>query len=232
MDNIIVGIATMASRIHSLEDTINSLLPQVDKIIVVQDSFKKELEYLDNDKIEVISTLDTNENKADGNKFYKVSEYDNVYYLTADDDLIYPPDYVKSIVDGIDKYDKKCIVSHHGRILKPNTNTYYFGASEKFMCLGDITVEKEIEFGGTGVMGFHTSEIKFNFNDIKFSRMADIEVGIWAKQNNTPIIVLKHNKNWLLHNSTKYDERVSIGMQDHPTETYQKIRLKDYQKIK
>jgi hypothetical protein len=55
---------------------------------------------------------------GDAIKFAKVHEtYTYDYYISADDDLYYPKDYVQSRIDRIEKYDRKVIVGTHGVIV-------------------------------------------------------------------------------------------------------------------
>lgn len=226
---IICSIATMSSRLLALKDTVNAILPQVDELIIVQDNYHRIPNWLKHDKITVISLYENS--KADGNKYYLADKYDDVYWLTLDDDLIPTPNYVEQIITGLNKYDDKAIVSFHGRIMKDNPISYYFDASQKYMCLKTEPNDVKIQFPGTGVTAIATKNIKFNFNNIKYPRMCDIELGIYAKQYNIPVIMLQHEQGIVTHNETKYDERLSIGMEDHPHETYQKIRLKDWLNI-
>jgi hypothetical protein len=114
-------------------------------------------DFLNNGKIEVYSSIDTGIDMGDAGKFYKVQEYDNSYYLSIDDDLIYPSDYVSNIINNLNKYNNDVIISHHGRTLKPDAKSYYNDAIIKLKCLNLVNNYQEVQFGGTGVMGFHTN---------------------------------------------------------------------------
>ena len=47
------------------------------------------------------------------NKMYWLGDFPG-YYATVDDDIIYPSNYIRELKAGIDRYDKKAIVSFHG----------------------------------------------------------------------------------------------------------------------
>ena len=85
--NKIIGIASLPERVECLRDTVNSLLPQVDKIIVGLNNYTKVPNFLNHPKIEAY-LLDNS--LGDAAKFYKVGDYKDSYYLSCDDDLIYP----------------------------------------------------------------------------------------------------------------------------------------------
>jgi glycosyltransferase involved in cell wall biosynthesis len=198
-DKIICGIATVKGREESLKDTVESIIEQVDKLIVYQNGYKNIFDFLRNDKIEVISSLDTGIDMGDAGKFYKVNEFKNCYYLSIDDDLIYPNDYVEAVVKKLKKYNNKIILSFHGRILDKNLNTYYNGHLEVFRCLDEVKYDKFIHFGGTGVMGFHTSVVNISFDYFEYPNMADIWIGLFARENNIPILCSSHNEKWIIH---------------------------------
>ena len=40
------------------------------------------------------------------------------YYLTVDDDIYYPPDYVETLVSAIDYYNGQCVCSFHGKLFR------------------------------------------------------------------------------------------------------------------
>lgn len=213
-EQVICGIATVLERKEALRDTVISILPQVHKLIVYQNGYKEKFGFLNNDKIEVISSLDTGINMGDAGKFYKINNFPNCYYISIDDDLIYPKNFVSNIIRALKKYDNKIIVTHHGRILKKNPKLdhldYYFDRLSVYRCLGEVPSENFVHFGGTGVMGFHTNIVKINFNYFQKPNMADIWMGLYARENNIPILVLPHKAGWIQYNDRKLDANKTI----------------------
>jgi hypothetical protein len=197
-DIIICGLATIESRKNNLEITVRSLINQVDKLYVYQNGYKETFDFLKHHKIEIISSLDTGIDMGDAGKFYTIDKHKNCYYLSCDDDIIYPSDYVKNILSNLKKYNNKVIVTHHGRKIKNNASSYYTNVEKGFRCLDEITDEQPIDFGGTGVMGMYVNLVKdLNFNYFKSPNMGDIWVGKYAKENKIPILILPHKKNWI-----------------------------------
>ncbi|MEB3884950.1 glycosyltransferase [Lyngbya sp. CCY1209] len=215
---IVCGMATLPQRQDALKDTVESILPQVDKLIVYQNGYKEKFDFLTHEKIEIVSSLDTKIDMGDAGKFYGLESYDNCYYFSIDDDLIYPSDYVATLLRTLKKYDHRVIVTCHGRILKPNPKSYYKDSKIMYRCLGNVESEEFVHFGGTGVMAFHTSTIKIDFKYFKTSNMADIWMGLYARDNNIPILVVPHKSGWILH-SDKFDLNTTI---------YEEHKNKDY----
>jgi hypothetical protein len=209
MELIICGVATIKGRENSLKETVTSIINQVDKLIVYQNGYKEIFDFLNNDKIEVYSSLETGIDMGDAGKFYTLSKCENSYYLSIDDDLIYPEDYVKNLITNLKKYDNKVIVSHHGRILTSDAKSYYKDAVVKYKCLDDVIAYDFVHFGGTGVMAFHTNLVKLKFEHFKTPNTADIWVGLFAQENNIPILVLPHNSGWIKY-SDKFNTNNTI----------------------
>ena len=175
---VIVAIATMKGREKYLVNTIKSLAPQCDQLRIYK-NHQRPVDYTDNAK------------------FFFLQEYDRpVYYLTCDDDIIYPDNYVKTMIDGINKQDG--IVTHHGRILKTKGLSYYRGRHKKFHCARWVNKTQRIHVGGSGVMGWRTDQ--FNPVDLykhEYQKMSDIIVSLEAAKKSVPITLLEHPKGFV-----------------------------------
>lgn len=173
---IVVGIATMKGREKQLEQAIKSLERQVDEIVIYDNSNLKD--------------------RADNGKFFPLRLYkEPIYFLSCDDDLIYPPDYAISMIDAIERH--KCIVAHHGRILKGKDLSYYIGhETVRFNSYNNSI--KELDVVGTGVCGFDTEYFNpVDLCDHKELRMSDIIFSLEAKKQGKKMLSLPHNTNWI-----------------------------------
>ena len=173
---IVVGMSTFAGREKAVERAMQSLVNQVDEIILYDN--------------------EVNPNLYDNGKVYGLKlQRKPCYYFTCDDDLIYPPNYVSGMITAIEKH--KTIVTHHGRILKALDVSYYRG-HKSFRCLDYNNFECLIDVPGTGVTAFRTDY--FNPKDLykaKDVKMSDIIFGLEAKKQGKKITVLKHSSNWI-----------------------------------
>ncbi len=194
MDKITFNIASIPSRKNELIKTVASIINQVDKVNVALNC------YSFNDTIDLkklypsVSFWKKDNTLGDAYKFAFVAIVDG-YYLTGDDDLIYPKTYVKDMIKAIDKYG---IVTHHSRSFNafPISN-YYHSATKRHRCLDEVKEIDTVQFGGTGVMGFHTKHFSPKFDIFKKSNMADIWVGIEVDRQGLPITVLPHLKDYI-----------------------------------
>lgn len=201
---ITCSLATMKEREESLKDTVKSLLPQVDKLNVYLHGYTTMPQFLKNDKIEVAFDLE----HGDHGDIDKLAWIDEVkgYHIICDDDLIYPPDYIREMVKAIDKYGKKAIVSFHGSVIYKLPIAQYYQDRGVYPCLGEVREDASVDLPGTGVMGYHSGIglDKADFRE-KIPNMLDIHLGIWAKENSIPVVVIAHKEGWI-----KHSEKVSM----------------------
>ena len=186
---IIVGMATTNKRARFAETAVESLVDQADEIIVYNNSNEAH-DYTDNAKFHALTLFN-----------------EPVYYFSCDDDILYPSDYVSTMVEAIERTGT--IVTHHGRELLGLDRNYYRG-HKGFRCLDENNTEQIIDVAGTGVTAFRTDY--FNPTEIYKAtdkRMSDLVFSLAAAQQGKQITILKHTKNWLK------DLRVPQGLSIH-----------------
>jgi len=198
----IFNIATY-NRDELLLKTIDSIYNQADVINIALNSHTEVPNNLIDSKIHCMIT---DNSKGDGFKFLKLNESDG-YYFTIDDDIIYPSNYSDYMIDGYNKYNEKHIITLHGRSFSGfPIKSYYRSPHLSFRCLGDVYSDNKVQFGGTGVMLFHTKLLKFDMSEIEHPNMADIWVSKIAKERGLDIICLQHKNDFL-----KYQYEVGVN---------------------
>lgn len=182
-------------RIDSLIRSLKSIYDQCDVINVCLNNHEGNIPaYLLSPKINL--TL-TDNSKGDAFKFLYLEESDG-YYLTIDDDLIYPPNYVDYMISKSKEYRDKKIITLHGRSFsKFPIQSYYRSATERYQCLGEVNKDTKVQFGGTGVMCFHTSLLKISINNFYYPNMADVWIGKFAQQSGVEIICVSHKVGYI-----------------------------------
>lgn len=167
---VVIAIATYGNR--DIKPTLNSLKNQGD-VIRIYNNEERDVDLTDN------------------GKFFFLQEYSEpIYYITCDDDIIYPPTYVQDIVNAINEH--RSIVTHHGRKLKPKTKSYYRGHTQ-FSFLQRIERVIPVDVAGTGVTGFRTDY--FNPIDLYKSEhkcMSDLIFSLEVKKQGKQITLIPH----------------------------------------
>jgi len=230
MDKIYINLATIPSREDSLKIVIESLYGQSNAINVYLNGFDNMPDFLDRPGINIARSQDHGD-RGDSGKFFW-SDKVTGYYLTVDDDIIYPRGYVRRIVKGIDSMNKKNPVGLHGELFKDvishwtrdRKGTYHFAT---YLAKNSPTCVL-----GTGCMGYHTSGMDVTPEDFKIPNMADVWFAILCEKQNKKKVVLSHEGNWLKiipipHNDTLWGKTVNEE-RENPGKVSKEVREIQY----
>lgn len=164
----VISIATTGDRPHQLSHTLKSLKGQADEIRVYDNS--RFIDYTDNAKFYPLQFIE-----------------EPVYFLTCDDDLIYPQGYVEKMRQDIETYQS--IISYHGRILKLDQSTYYGSTHEGVHHWKLLTEAIRLDVSGTGCTGFRTDYFNpINIYQSKHKRMSDLVFSLEAWKQRKQIV--------------------------------------------
>ena len=192
--DITACMAAIPSREASLPQVVKSLIDQVDRLCVYLNGFDHVPECLNHSKITYVTSSDYGD-MGDAGKFFWIDACEG-YYLTCDDDIVYPPDYVDTIVSGIKKYRHRAVVGFHASVFKDNFEnfiksrvSYKFGEENP----SDVGVHVL----GTGVCGFHSSTMDIKRHQFRHPNMADTWLAEQGQVQQVPFICLAHDAKWL-----------------------------------
>ena len=207
-------LASIPRRVYALEKTIASLIGQVDGIKVHLNDYQFLPDFLKNPKIEVVHG---DNSLMSCTKFLWSDRLDG-YVLTCDDDLIYPSDYVERMTAAIDKY--KCISCAHGSKLAPGKIGSYYKDRTVYDARLEVREDTFIDVPGTGVMGWHTDDIKLSMSDFDLPGMEDIAAYRAIYQHSYTAVVVAHPAGWFRSSTHKNDGGLySEAVRDDSRET-------------
>lgn len=192
---VVAGIASIFPRQDALERVIDSISPQVDKVYVSLNDYPQVPLYASKyGNVEFL--MNSNEN-GDASKFACVDKVDG-YYLSCDDDLVYPPHYVDYMTSRCDYY--KAIVTLHGKIYDRTqlpVKSFRRSIKTNIRCLNGWDKDIEIDIGGTGCLCYHTDFFKLTLDAFPYKNMADVQLSLEAHKQGVKIIALAHPGNYL-----------------------------------
>jgi len=217
-ERIIVNVASY-KRTESLIRTLESIIDQCDEInVALNDHYMEEIpDFFYHKKINLFFT---DNSIGDAFKYLNLVKVDG-YYFSIDDDLIYPPTYVSDTIKRCKEFNNKKVVTYHGRNFPSfPISSYYRSASERYSCLSKVKNDVKVQFGGTGVMCFHTSLIKIPIDYFKNANMADVWIGKYCIENNIEIICLKHDEGYMkyipqkttIYNEASKSDKIQTGL--------------------
>ena len=194
-------IATLPERENQLIKTVGSLINQVDLIVISFNNYKKIPNWAcESDRIEPHITY----NEFGDAERYRYIKKDKHLAIFADDDLIFPDNYVKICEYYTKSYDDT-IFSFHGRTLKQLPISNYYRDKEKvFHCLQNCIDNEIVDVIGTGVAFWLTDIFSFDFEKVITEKnMADILISVEAKKQGLTRMVCRHFADFLKYQDVK-----------------------------
>lgn len=194
LGKVTVSLASIPSRTHLLEKVVQCLLPQVDQLNVYLNNYGRVPGFITHPKITVAQS-ERHGDRGDSGKFFWSSNCEG-YFFTCDDDILYPPDYVKKMVASIEKYQRKVVVGVHGAILKQPIQSYY-NSRRVLHYMRGLPEPIQVHVLGTATVAFHTSTIRINPGDFKKPNMADIWFALEGQRQKIPFLCIERKSGWL-----------------------------------
>jgi FkbM family methyltransferase len=213
-EKICASLASIPSREEQLEQVVDSLLPQVDQLCVYLNGYKHVPRFLKQDRIVVGRSQDTGD-LGDAGKFFWC-ERDSGYQFTCDDDLIYSQDYCVTLIEAIERYDRKAVVGLHGISLHDYPRESYYRCRNVTMCLSSFGADRYVHILGTGAMAYHSSALKMTMKNFEHPNMADIWVGLFCQEHKIPMVCVAREKglltllhcHWTIYNEHSKNDRI------------------------
>jgi hypothetical protein len=194
-DPVTISMTTLPDRVDLLERAIDSLYDQGDQLFVYLDGHESVPSCLQRPKITTCSR-DVGGSWGARGKFFWAKEVVG-YHLTVDDDIEYPPDYAKRLIEGIERHNRRAIVGVLGhRFNEPIKN--YYNSRTTYTLRMPIPKDVRVHSVGSGTMGYHSDTITFYIDqDFPTKNMEDLYVAVIAKRAGVPVYVIAREPGWL-----------------------------------
>lgn len=214
------SIASHWVREASLHSAVYSLAPQVDRLNVYLNGYDSIPTFLLAPYITVVRSDDPHAlgDIGDIGKFFWCNNLTTEFHITADDDIIYPPDYVDRLLAFRRSMRPPVVVGVHGIRLKPDSlrpsngahGRGYYASREVWMATEDVKSPVSAHIIGTGTMLYKVSEIGPIVLADTFLKpnMADVWFGILAQKIRIPIVVMPHNAGWLVEVPGTFEDSI------------------------
>lgn len=216
---IVANICSIPEREALLKQVLESISSQVDRINVYLDKYDAIPDFVRNCHPDVkIYLSSSHPGLRDNGKFLGFKEnMDDCYYFTMDDDIIYPPDYVERMVQGIESYSRRVVVGLHGVLLPEQPNGYFTGFRKVHSFNRELESDCLVNNLGTGTVAFHSSLMRgLDISHFKEPGMADLYFSVFCKNRYIPMIALARPNEWLKDlqspNTSLYHEFKSVDV--------------------
>jgi hypothetical protein len=192
----VAGLATMPSRLGSLAIALPPILAQVDKLFLFLDGHDSVPAFARDPKIVVLHARDYVRLGCSGRYLGLVLDPMDCVYLSVDDDIIYPPNYVATLVRALARYGGRAVVGVHGERYRPPFAS--FRRSRVVDHFQDRMLrDRPVHALGGGTVAFLSSALAFDPRDWPVCNMDDLQLAITAERAGLPRICIRRGKNFL-----------------------------------
>lgn len=209
-----VSMASIPTRREGLRQVVASLLDQVDQLNVYLNNYEEVPTFLRHPRIRVERSQDHGDLRDNG-KFYFLESARPGYYLTVDDDIAYPPDYVDHLIAKLKQYGDRVIVGCHGTILPAKIDRFFSPNGRTVLSFKhELADDRQVHLLGSGTTAWHTAVMPLTAADFASKGMADLWLGAVAQRHRVPMISVARPEGWLrpiedLDSKSLYDEFVN-----------------------
>lgn len=208
---VFASVCSIPSRVNDLEKVVERILPQVDHLYVYLDKYTKIPPFLDDKtNITVWRSEDYDRDFRDNGKFLAFDilkkKLKNFYYVTVDDDLIYPHDYVRTLIANIEAYARKAVVGLHGVIYEEEPTGYFRRRFIYHFARGTFGKAHLVNNIGSGTMAFHSTVFPtLNPTKWEIGGMVDIFLSMEARSAGAPMVCIDRVDGWLVESNMGED---------------------------
>lgn len=209
---VTASMVTIPSRLNTMRQVVNSILPQVDRLNVFLAGFSQVPDVLTHPKIKVLRSQEYGA-LEDNAKF--LSNDLTGFHFTIDDDLIYPDDYVKVLIGKLEAFEFRPAIGVHGILINdPFTGYYDVSSRIVYRYRDDVKDDVYVHIIGTGTLAYHTRNVSFTLAGNEETRMIDIYFGLYCQANHIPVICIAHGGSWLKDLETPLETRIYNQFKD------------------
>ncbi|MCX7568042.1 glycosyltransferase family A protein [Sulfitobacter sp. F26169L] len=200
---IVATVCCIPARIDGFSKVIAQLLPQVDELHVFLDKFDTVPEFLQNiPKVHVVLSKDLPGDPRDNAKFVPFNDakkrLGKFYFITCDDDIFYPHDYVRTHVNRLQAYDNSVISGFHGVLCEEKPKKYFRRRFIYHFQHHALRAPQLVSNLGTGTVAFHSDCFdQLTPSDWAHGGMVDIYFSNECRRRNIAMLCMDRHTGWM-----------------------------------
>jgi FkbM family methyltransferase len=210
LDPISCGVASIPGRSAQLRQAVEAVLPYVDQLYVYLNDYPATPAFLRQPKITVFRSQEHG-NRGDAGKFFAAGRQRG-YFLSIDDDIIYPQDYVWTLVNALREQrqtGRRVALGFHGKLMRPEVPQFYRGHARLFHFAAALDAPRAVHVLGTGTAAFHSDDLPLSHADFQGPpNMADIYFSIACQRHEVGCVVLARPAGYLRPQVIAHDQSI------------------------
>lgn len=198
------SLCSIPARVETLRRTIRSLAPQVDTIHLYLDKYAEVPEdLLQNPQLRIRRSQEADADHRDNGKFLPFDALKQggapFYFFCCDDDIVYPHDYVHTMLGVLRAHDDRVVAGVHGVVVEEAPRAYFRRRFNYHFALDGLDAPRLVNNLGTGTVAFH-SDLFASIDPAKWSRggMVDIFFSLLCRQHDVPMLCVARHAGWMV----------------------------------
>lgn len=190
---VLAALAAIPERAGFLPQVLRSLRPHVDRLCVYLNGWTEAPKSVHDMADDFV--VDP-ENGGAERKLWWAQDWDG-HYCSVDDDFVYPPNYVATMVEAVERWRGLAFVTAHGRqYVDQPRNVHQVVPGSVGIVHRNVHQGGWVNHGGTGVMAWDAAQIQVP-RDWPESNMVDMQLACWAQDHRIPMWLVSHPAHWL-----------------------------------
>ena len=192
----ILSLNCIPNRVGNLRYSIPILLPHCDifhlnLIGTFTEEQKEQIPYKDE--------LDITQVNQGGSelRFLHYGKYSEAYYFTLDDDILYPPDYVNTMIEQMQYYSNKAICCVHGSFIDFDLKKDFFKYKSNLHFTQPLKQNTQVLVPGVGTSCFYTKNFRISLDWFGTPNMSDAYITCFAYREQVPVCAISRVPRWL-----------------------------------
>lgn len=195
---IVAGMATMPDRLSYVQNVVETIRPQVDVLRVYLNNFEGIPGFLKPE--EACLSRDAAGDLGDAGKFYWIEDQEKhnyTHYLTLDDDLGYPDDYVERLKYEFDARKGCAIVGVHGSEFSDPLEDFVTSRQNRCRFYEGLDRARSVHILGTATTMWSRGTLEISRADFPKRNMGDLQLAIAAQNQAVPLVAISRPAQWI-----------------------------------
>lgn len=198
------SLCSIPARLDTLRRTIRSLVSQVDTIHLYLDKYEQVPEdLLQHPKLRIQRSQEVGVDHRDNGKFLPFDALKAggapFYFFCCDDDIVYPHDYVHTMLAALREHEHRVIAGVHGVIVEESPRAYFRRRFTYHFALDGLDAARLVNNLGTGTIAFH-SDLFRSIDPAAWPRggMVDIFFSLLCRRHDVPMLCIPRHAGWMV----------------------------------